>query len=392
MSAVFDAVSDVVSSVSDSLADFDDTVRDVATDVATTVNTTIDNALRDPIGTIVTVGTAILAPELLPVVQGAKVLDNGGSLEDALLAAGATYIGGQVASEISGNVGGGGEAFVDSSGAIQTTPIIEPSGVAGATGSQTAGNIAGQLAGATTKGALTGQDVDLGQLATNIIGSQVVGGATNEIMNETGGVGGFIDKVADALGLTDEESTPTVVPKEVDQAAATIIASALTGQDPTMPLANLISNQVLNEGLDLVTGQEIKDVPITSLVKPQEPDAPVAPPAPVTPPPSGIATLPTDTPPATEGGITTIPATGTPSTPVTPTTPEVVPPVTTPVTPPVTTPSGIGALDTGALASIWPVFSSLSKTSTTASPTGVIGGIPTTTALPYGDSTSLPYG
>lgn len=571
MAAVVSAISDVVSSASDALADFDDTVRDVATDVATTVNTTIDNALRDPVGTLVTVGTAIYAPSLLPVVQGARVLDDGGSLEDALLAAGATYAGQYVASQVRDyypSLDGpeynspppwemGGQtpdayyaSLRDAAEEAQINPLdptealpppaptinladalefdipkpidysklparnpstgewsipdgfelpelweinppeglmeallekqaesaislpeIEPppapllesppapsvnladapefdilkpidysklparnpvtgkwtipdgfeipdpwktnppeglldallekeaesaipTAQSGATGSQPVRNVAGQVAGSVTKSAILGQDIDLGKILANAIGNEAVGVAAKEIKDETGGIGGIAESVGDLLGLRDEDSDPITVPPLVDKLITTVVTSSLLGLDPTSPIVNQLSNAILNEGLDLLTGDDVRDVPITSLVKPQEPDVPVAPPAPVTPPPSGIATLPTDTPPATEGGITTIPATGTPSTPAV-TTPEVIPPVTVPVTTPVTdsTGGGVGSLDAGSLGQLWSYFSNLSRSGTTTQPTGVIGGIPaTTTVLPYGDSTSLPYG
>ena len=85
-----EAVGSVVQNVSDVLADIDDNIIQPAVKI---VSTTINNALKDPVGTIAKIATAVYAPYLLPYVNAASVLANGGSMDDAFKAGALTWVG-----------------------------------------------------------------------------------------------------------------------------------------------------------------------------------------------------------------------------------------------------------------------------------------------------------
>ena len=86
---VVDTVGDVVDAVSDGLSWIDDKIIQP---VVNTVEKTIEAALDDPLGTIAKVGTAIFAPTLLPLVNGAVAKANGASWDDAFKSAAISYI------------------------------------------------------------------------------------------------------------------------------------------------------------------------------------------------------------------------------------------------------------------------------------------------------------
>jgi len=99
--AVKQVVSDVkgvVNSVGDAVQDVGKFVeKEIVKPVVKAVDNTIEAIKNDPIGTIATIATAIVAPQFLPLVSGANTLAHGGSLEDAVKAAAITYVGGKVA-------------------------------------------------------------------------------------------------------------------------------------------------------------------------------------------------------------------------------------------------------------------------------------------------------
>ena len=86
---VVDAVGDVVDAISDGLRWVDDKIIQP---VVKTVEKVVDAALDDPIGTIAKVGTAIFAPTLLPLVNGAVAKANGASWGDAFKSAAVSYV------------------------------------------------------------------------------------------------------------------------------------------------------------------------------------------------------------------------------------------------------------------------------------------------------------
>lgn len=126
---------------------------------------------------VAVVVTAIVQPELIPAigawagasaetaaVVGATIVGGveGGTtaalrgqdpLTGVATGAGGGFVGAEVASGIGGTVGGEQAGpFLDSGGNVIPGPATAPSGVAGATGSQYAGDIAGRGAGGFAKG------------------------------------------------------------------------------------------------------------------------------------------------------------------------------------------------------------------------------------------------
>jgi len=99
MSAVLDLVEDIADTVVDAVGDVVDVVSDglswiddkIIQPVVNTVEKTIEAALDDPIGTIAKVGTAIFAPTLLPLVNGAVAKANGASWSDTFKSAAVSY-------------------------------------------------------------------------------------------------------------------------------------------------------------------------------------------------------------------------------------------------------------------------------------------------------------
>lgn len=86
---VVDAVGDVVDAISDGLRWIDDKIIQP---VVKTVEKTVEAALDDPLGTIAKVATAVFAPTLLPLVNGAVAVANGASFGDALKSAAVSYV------------------------------------------------------------------------------------------------------------------------------------------------------------------------------------------------------------------------------------------------------------------------------------------------------------
>jgi hypothetical protein len=100
-----DIVGDVVEGVGDVGQDIIDVAADTVETVGDTVGNVVQGALDDPIGTAAMIGTAIYAPQLLPVVSAGNVIANGGDIEDALISAGAVYAGQAVASTLNSQLG-----------------------------------------------------------------------------------------------------------------------------------------------------------------------------------------------------------------------------------------------------------------------------------------------
>jgi hypothetical protein len=100
MSAVVEAIKDVADFVVDAVGDVADAISDglrwvddkIIQPVVNTVEKVVDAALDDPIGTIAKIGTAIFAPTLLPLVNGAVAKANGASWGDAFKSAAVSYV------------------------------------------------------------------------------------------------------------------------------------------------------------------------------------------------------------------------------------------------------------------------------------------------------------
>jgi hypothetical protein len=164
VSTVADAVSDTVSAVGDVVSDVGNTVvTQVVEPVVKAVDNTIKAAESDPIGTIAKIGTAIVAPELLPLVSAADTVAHGGSIEDALKSAATTYVAQGVAQGVSNYV----NSAVDSTAAANTygtdvgsqqSNMLAQQESGFGTPNDVAGNIAGKIAGGTAAGIVRGQD------------------------------------------------------------------------------------------------------------------------------------------------------------------------------------------------------------------------------------------
>ena len=198
MSAVVEAVSDVVSSVVDFAGDVVETVVETAADVVQTVADTavkvVEGAIDDPLGTIAKIGTAIYAPYLLPAVNAAVVVANGGDLDDALTAAAVSYVAPQVGNYVAGEIAGTafGDMLTDAAAAtgIESLPGAVASGI-GRAATSTVANVArgqdfedalesGAISGvASIAGRIAGSEADTGyNYADKLIGT-AVNAATN---------------------------------------------------------------------------------------------------------------------------------------------------------------------------------------------------------------------
>jgi hypothetical protein len=137
------AVSSVVELVDDAI---DDTVEIVSDAGSFIDDAVIQPALDDPIKTAATVAAISTGNAyLVPAINAGATVAQGGSLEDAAISAGTSYVGGQVG----GAVGGA---------------------VAGETGSQVLGQVAGSAAAGGTGAALTGGDIGQGLLSGGLSG------------------------------------------------------------------------------------------------------------------------------------------------------------------------------------------------------------------------------
>ena len=231
---VGDAVGEVIEGVGDVLEDISENIIEPAFEI---VATTIENALDDPIGTIAKIATAIYAPYLLPVVNGAVVLANGGDFDDALKSAALTYVGQEVFSSLEL----GTETLAD--GTTQAITVKSLAGdlgdwVADSTASLGEGvsNILSNSAVQGTLGAVKGglsaalQGKDIGEGLASGLTSGFVGGAINTGLYE----------ITDDLGIDLKDKTTAMAGK-------TILALA-QGADPNQLLAGYLAYTVNSAG------------------------------------------------------------------------------------------------------------------------------------------------
>jgi len=262
MSAVLDFIGDVVEGLGDAIGDIVEGIGDVLEDINDNiikpaikiVKTTIENALDDPIGTIAKIATAIYAPYLLPVVNGAVVLANGGDIGDALTSAALTYVGQQAFTSLEL----GTETLADGTTQAITLKslssdlgdwVADSVGSLGETASQVLSNAAVQGTLGAVKGGITaalkGQD----------IGDGFVAGLTSGAIG--GGLGAGLNEIADELNIDLKDSTTNL-------AAKTIISLA-EGKDPNEILAGYLAYTVNSAGAELL-GKATKDA-FTALSK-----------------------------------------------------------------------------------------------------------------------------
>lgn len=231
MSAVVEAVADVVGDVIDFAGDVVETVVETAVDVVETVADTavkvVESAVDDPIGTIAKVGTAIYAPYLLPAVNAAVVVANGGDLDDALTAAAVSYIAPQVGGYVAGEIAGTAFGDVLTEAAAATGIESLPGAVA---------NGIGRAATSTVAGLARGQD----------FGDALESGAIS-------GVASIVGRVAGSEADTGSAFADRMIGTAVNAATN----ASLRGRDVDDAVENAIAMDLFNTSLG-VAGKEIK--------------------------------------------------------------------------------------------------------------------------------------
>ena len=227
MGAVADAVSSVADTVGSAVSGAVNTatsiVEQVAEPVVKAVDNTIQSAVNDPIGTMAKVAVVASGhPELLPLVSGASVIANGGSLDQALTAGATSYVAGQVGGEVGGNV-------------------------AQETGSTIAGNVAGGAAGAATGAVLGGKD-PLTAAISGGINSGVNAGIKDAAATD------YLNSVENGQGYYTAPS-----PTEQDVLAADKTIPLPPQSTDTTPAVDTIPPATSNGYIDETTGQFISD-------------------------------------------------------------------------------------------------------------------------------------
>jgi hypothetical protein len=219
------AVTSVTGGLYDTVADTAQTVRSAAIDtvqdtaaavydnvvspVATVATDTIKAAAADPIGTMATVATAIVAPELLPLVSAGNTLAKGGDLGDALKSAAVTYVA-QGVGQYAGGVGDQATAA-----ATYGTDL----------GSQQTAMLAAQEAGMGTVNDLVGNSI--GSTAANIVrGQDPLTALTNGGINA--GTAAATAQIPGFESLTAAQQ----------RAVNSVVAAKLAGGDPSQALIN----------------------------------------------------------------------------------------------------------------------------------------------------------
>ena len=141
---VGDFVGDVVESVGDAISDVAEVAFDIVEDVGGFVGDVVENALDNPIATVAKIAAVATGNAwALPLISAGDVIVQGGSLEDAALAAGLTYVAQGVTNYVAGEIAGSTSNSFADTGAIEydsdafsdytsDTPFrVEVSGAAG---------------------------------------------------------------------------------------------------------------------------------------------------------------------------------------------------------------------------------------------------------------------
>jgi len=131
--------------------------------VSTAIDNTAKSIEKDPVGAIATITTAIVAPELLPVVVTADAVGQGVPLDKALEKGALAYAGQQVGSL--------------ASDAVSSPTTITPDAVPAPLADPTIAKIVGSTASGATQSLLSGRDPIAG--ATSGLTSGVVGAGTS---------------------------------------------------------------------------------------------------------------------------------------------------------------------------------------------------------------------
>lgn len=187
--SIGDALGDVVEGVGDVVEGAVDVAGDIVETVGDTVVNTVEAAIDDPVKTIATVAAVATGNAyLIPYINAADVIADGGDLGDAAKAFGTAYVAQGVANYVA--------ADLSAANTFDTTPFTEQTSMLA---SQNAGLVPydqlstaiGSAAGASTGTALRGGDFEdiltsgLGAGAGSYIG-QEVRADTRDLLGETG--------------------------------------------------------------------------------------------------------------------------------------------------------------------------------------------------------------
>lgn len=217
---LFDGIGDAFSSLADTATSI---VEQVAAPVVKAVENTVQSAVNDPIGTMAKVAAVATGnPELLPLISGADVIANGGSIDQALTAGATSYVAGQVGGEVGGNV------------AQQTDSAI-------------AGNVAGGAAGAATGAVLGGKDPITAAISGGVnsgVNAGIKDAATTDYLNSVENGQGYY-------------TAPS--PTEQDVLAADPTIPLPPQSTDTTPAVDTIPPTTSNGYIDETTGQFISD-------------------------------------------------------------------------------------------------------------------------------------
>lgn len=242
MSAVVEAVSNVVESVVEAVGDVAEPIVQAAGSVVDTVANVAENvvqgAVNDPIGTIAKVGTAIFAPEFLPLVSAGDVVAHGGDIGQAALAAGTAYL----APEVGGQIGGAleGSAIGDALASASEATGIENLPSAAARG-------LGQAVTQTGAGLIQGQD----------IGDALTRGLTAGVGSTVGGVAAGELDTGNILADNPVDNAPTnALDRILGGAAGAATTAALRGKDAGTALENALASGIMGTGINAL-GQGI---------------------------------------------------------------------------------------------------------------------------------------
>lgn len=215
----FEAVGDVVGDVIEAVGDVvEAVVDDVIEPVFEAVGDVVEAAAEDPIGTMAKVATAIVAPQLLPLVSAANTLVQGGDIEDALVSAATTYVSQGIA-QAAGSLGDQAAAaaqYGTDFGSAQTAMLAaQESGLGSLV------DVAGNLIGSTTAGTISMGDP---------IQALINGGISAGTAAVTSQIPGFSD-----------------LPINSQRAINNVVSSTLMGGDPSQTLVNAAINAGLAE-------------------------------------------------------------------------------------------------------------------------------------------------
>jgi hypothetical protein len=185
------------------------------------------------LGPIGTIATAIIAPEFLPVIAGAQTAAKGGDLGDVLKSAATSYAVGQIGQQagVLGDQAAASAQYGTDINSMQTAMLAAQEA---GTGSlvDVAGNIAGKAASSAVSSAATGAKTDPLATLANFGASAAAPAITSQIP-------GF-----------------DTLPPLAQSAINTVVASEMTGKDPT----NALISQALQAGKNAVQNYSLSDI------------------------------------------------------------------------------------------------------------------------------------